>query len=59
MTEVKKCPKCGGEMAEGEHFLFPYVSYLLAVESGDTSILFSCKKCGYIELYKEMKRNRN
>jgi len=30
MSEVKKCPKCGGEMEEGERFLFPVLlSYLL------------------------------
>lgn len=53
-SEVKRCPKCGGEMEEGERFLFPFV--IAAEELGDKTILFFCKNCGYIELYKEMKK---
>lgn len=55
-SEVKKCPKCGGKMEEGEHFLFPFV--LIAEETGDETILFSCRNCGYIELYKQMKKKK-
>jgi len=58
MSEVEKCPKCGGEMEEGERFLFPSFTFLFAESSGDETILFSCKDCGYIELYKEMKRKK-
>ncbi|NWF87035.1 hypothetical protein HXY32_04420 [Candidatus Bathyarchaeota archaeon] len=54
--EVKKCPKCCGEMEEGERFLFPF--FLIAEELGEKTILFSCKNCGYIELYKEIKEKK-
>ena len=47
----------GGEMVEGERFLFPFV--IMAEELGDKTILFSCKDCGYIELYKEMKEGKS
>jgi len=30
-NEEKKCPKCGGEMEEGERFLFPF--FLIADET--------------------------
>jgi predicted nucleic-acid-binding Zn-ribbon protein len=57
MSEVENCPKCGGEMAEGETLipkvtLFPKKGRLL----GDRVIPTYCKNCGFIELYKEMKR---
>jgi len=52
--EVKKCPKCGGEMEEGEHFIFPF--YLFAESTGDETVLYFCKNCGYIELYKSKKK---
>jgi len=63
-SEIKKCPKCGGEMREGKlrgaagvyirfdtsgSWLFP--SY----ESFEG---FMCQKCGFIEFYKEMKEKR-
>jgi len=56
VSEAKKCPKCGGEMVEEDRFLFPFVK--MAEEPGDKTILFSCKNCGYIELYKEMKEGK-
>jgi len=59
-SEVKKCPKCGGEMVEGKR-LVGYVRISLAKKGdvfGDNIIPFYCKNCGYIELYKE-KRGGN
>lgn len=60
MNEVKKCPKCGGEMENQR---------LRSYGGADVSIsgpgfwgkakrveTYSCKNCGFIELYKEMKR---
>lgn len=45
--EVKKCPKCGGEL---EPFAKEY-DY-----ADNRFVHLSCKNCGYIESYKEMKR---
>jgi len=57
-SEVKKCPKCDGEMARGKR-LVGYVRITLAKKDdifGDNIIPFYCKNCGYIELYKEIKQ---
>ena len=57
MSEVKKCPKCGGEMVEAETLIpkvtiFPKKGRWL----GDRVIPTYCKNCGFIEIYKEMKK---
>lgn len=60
---VKKCPKCGGEMEEGERitsfargWIPQAVTFAKKMDiRGDKIIPFHCKKCGYIELYKKMK----
>lgn len=52
--EVMKCPKCGGEMAEGT-IATHYVGFRIRKSGdwfGDGVIPFYCKECGYIELYK-------
>ncbi|MDH5782751.1 MAG: zinc ribbon domain-containing protein [Candidatus Bathyarchaeota archaeon] len=58
MSEVKKCPKCGGEMKRGKG-LVGYGSPIRFVKigdlRGDTAFAFYCKNCGFIELYKKMK----
>ena len=59
MSEVKKCPKCGGEMEKGTR-ITGYLTIAIRFTKwgdlkGDMIIPFYCKKCGYIELYKEMK----
>jgi predicted nucleic-acid-binding Zn-ribbon protein len=56
MTEVKKCPKCGGEMVLG----------MLSVQGGpgweinwrvqkrklgERIVSYRCRQCGYAELY--------
>ena len=56
MTEVKKCPKCEGEMERGKS-LVSYIAVTLAKQDnlpGDAVFPFYCKGCGYIELYKEV-----
>jgi predicted nucleic-acid-binding Zn-ribbon protein len=57
MSEDKKCPKCGGEMEKGKR-LYSYGSVTFTKKDGwlgDKIIPYYCKKCGFIELYKEMK----
>ena len=62
MSEVKKCPKCGGEMEEGERitaYMTQAVTFAKKTDLfGDKIIPFYCKSCGYIELYKKMKKKR-
>lgn len=64
MSEVKKCPKCGGEMKKGYvrgtggqmypvHFT-DKVSLWGGGNREDTCAL-ACRNCGYIELYIERK----
>ncbi len=63
MSEGKTCPKCGGEMEEGErmtsfaHGWIPQAVKFAKKKDiyGDKIVPFYCKRCGYIELYKEMK----
>jgi len=52
MNDVKKCPKCSGEMVSGE------VTRDVRIRKqgdlvGDNMHAFFCRKCGFIELYKE------
>lgn len=59
-SEVKKCPKCDGEMKQGSR-LASYGGVRFAKEGdfvGDVIIPFYCKNCGFIELYKEMKEKK-
>jgi predicted nucleic-acid-binding Zn-ribbon protein len=60
MSEVKKCPKCNGEMERGKR-LVSYGGVTLAKKGdffGDKITPFYCKNCGFIELYKEMKEKK-
>ncbi len=58
MSEVKKCPKCNGEMVQGE-FLKNLPKVVVFSKDGRPSfekvIPTCCKKCGFMEIYKEMK----
>jgi predicted nucleic-acid-binding Zn-ribbon protein len=62
--EVRKCPKCSGEMVSGEAMVgYGYWGFRLRkLETGnfigDKIIPFYCKSCGYIEFYKEMKNKK-
>jgi YgiT-type zinc finger domain-containing protein len=52
MSEVKKCPKCGGEMVSGQ------VTRDVRIRKqgdlvGDNVYALFCRDCGFIELYKE------
>ena len=60
-SEVKKCPKCGGEMVEADR-LVAHTRVLAGVSLakkgdlvGDKIIPYYCGKCGYIEFYKKLK----
>jgi predicted nucleic-acid-binding Zn-ribbon protein len=56
MNEVKKCPKCGGEMAPGilsvESGLGWKINWRLKVRRlGENVVAHRCRQCGYTELY--------
>jgi predicted nucleic-acid-binding Zn-ribbon protein len=61
MSEVKRCPKCGGEMEKGRVRGYGTIdarfdtSESFWYSRGVKIRAFSCSKCGYIELYKEKK----
>ena len=58
MTEAMKCPKCGGNVEEGEivtqYALLRDLGTYFKNEKRKPVIAHACKKCGYIELYKEV-----
>lgn len=61
MSKIRKCPKCKGEMELGNNLTPASIHYVGEVKLrkigdwvGDKIVPFFCKKCGYIELYKEM-----
>jgi predicted Zn-ribbon and HTH transcriptional regulator len=59
MSEVKKCPKCKGEMIQGEFLKNLPKVVVFSKESRrslDRVIPIYCKKCGFMELYKEAKK---
>jgi len=62
MSEVKKCPKCGGEMEKGARitgYLTIAVRFTRMSDlKGDMIIPYYCKKCGFIELFKEIKEKK-
>jgi len=58
MSDVKKCPKCGGEMEIGHlssAYYWRHGKSMWTTEIGERVFAYKCKNCGYIELYKEMK----
>ncbi len=61
ISEFRKCPKCGGEMVHGE-FLKNLPKVIAISKKGrsfDKVIPTYCKKCGFMEIYKEMKENKD
>jgi hypothetical protein len=59
MNEVKKCPKCNGEMEIGYLRDAPYWrkgTSLWQVGFGTRVYAYRCKSCGYIELYAEKEK---
>ena len=57
MNEFNKCPKCNGEMIQGE-FLKNLPKVVAISREGrrrfDKVTPTYCKKCGFVEIYKEM-----
>jgi len=62
MSEVKKCPKCSGEMVQGE-FLKNLPKVIAIPKRGrrsfDRVIPIYCKNCGFMEIYKEIKERKD
>ena len=59
--EAEKCPKCGGEMKKGNGMGggWGFIRFQKMGDlRGDTTFAYYCKNCGFIELYKEMKKNK-
>jgi predicted nucleic-acid-binding Zn-ribbon protein len=63
-TEVKKCPKCGGEMKKGYvratgAVLYPvHFAEKISFWGGGNdknTCAFACKTCGYLEFYIDKK----
>jgi hypothetical protein len=58
MSEFTACPKCCGEMVQGE-FLKNLPKIVVVSKEGwrslDRVIPRYCRKCGFIEIYKELK----
>ena len=55
-SEIKKCPKCGGEMTQGilsvEGGLGWEINWRLRKRKlGEKVVAFRCRQCGYAELY--------
>ncbi|MCJ7560619.1 PF20097 family protein [Candidatus Bathyarchaeota archaeon] len=54
MSEVKKCPKCGGEMEIG-HLSNGYYwrrgTSRWTMQFGERIFAHKCKHCGYVEFY--------
>jgi uncharacterized OB-fold protein len=54
--EVKKCPKCGGEMEVGYLLGAPYWRRgrnLIGTRWEGRVFAYKCKSCGYVEFYFE------
>jgi predicted Zn-ribbon and HTH transcriptional regulator len=60
MSEIKKCPKCNGEMVRGE-FLKNLPKVVVVPKEGrrslDRVIPTYCRKCGFMEIHKAMKED--
>jgi len=55
MSDIKKCPKCGGEMTTGVLSIagIPYEVNWRArgLSLGEKIVAYRCRQCGYTELY--------
>jgi predicted nucleic-acid-binding Zn-ribbon protein len=54
-SEIKKCPKCGGEMVTGvlsvAGLSFEINWRVRALSLGEKIVAHRCKQCGFSELY--------
>jgi predicted nucleic-acid-binding Zn-ribbon protein len=56
MSEVKKCPECGGDMEKGYLRDAPWWRQgesLLQLGFGERIFAYRCKNCSYVEFYIE------
>ena len=60
MSEVKKCPKCGGEMDRGivgrariggDWFRWIPSESIWYMGSTEKAVAFRCRQCGFVEVY--------
>ena len=62
MSEAKKCPKCNGEMVQGE-FLKSLPKVIVSAKKGrrrfDKVIPAYCMKCGFMEIYEETREEKD
>ena len=65
MGDVKKCPKCDEDIVEGMDLAVRYSLRDMSVSFrkkgdwlGDRVTPYLCKKCGFVELYKEIKEKK-
>jgi predicted Zn-ribbon and HTH transcriptional regulator len=67
MNEVKKCPKCNGEVQKGNLFTPRNGGTVIKFTDRESESLWilgnakkvhalACKSCGYVENYKEMNK---
>jgi len=53
-SEVKKCPKCGGEMETGHlsgAYYWRHGRSMWTMETGKRAFAYKCRNCGYVELF--------
>jgi len=67
MSEVKKCPKCGGEMERrtlraggGGYFVeLSDSESVWRIGKHDRVVGFLCHECGFVELYRDVKKKKD
>jgi len=64
VSEVKKCPKCNGDMSKGYDLVAKeLIGNTVTLRKkddwiGDKIVPYYCTACGFVELYKEMKEKK-
>jgi len=62
MSEVKRCPKCGGEMEVGHLRNAVYWTHgrsMRGLEWDGRVFGYKCRNCGYVEFYFENQRKED
>jgi len=61
VVEVKKCPKCGGDMEIGHlsnAIRWVHGRSIWTLETGPRIYGYKCKNCGYVEFYVESAKEK-